>query len=433
MKRLVSAAMSAAFAASMIAVTAEAAPASKMQLKMTEFFVKEVERGAGRVSEARQRVDSLKKTSGDDPAVIALDERLRAVEAKKDAARAAKEAAGRAEREKREAEAKALVEAEKKAEQKRRQDAEQKAKENASAAPAAAAHAAPLPWVMAKDDKGMPNEPVAKYIDALGRLSNSKEAGDLKKALEARAEEDRRIVAAGGEGVWEAQQELKRYDSFLSELGQMTLVGFFEGTVDLEKNSVDFSSLRVRTPNSSVYVKCSAQDKKLYFYESNGARCFVEGDDLAMVVEAQRRYFYVSYFLEGQKDVTYRKNAAAAMTMFNYIRTAIENNSPDNIDFSPMPKKGALHAEHAAAALECAKKSQSYSDAVEVIIDADEWTIERNALGAIVRRKFGAWAIKQLPRGKRAYRAQWCQDHQGGGQYGKLRLFGVGGGQMYVK
>ena len=67
---------------------------------------------------------------------------------------------------------------------------------------AAPAHTAPLPWAMAKEDR----DAVRQYIDELGRTTNSKLVGDFKKALEARAEEDRRIVAAGGDGAEAAKR-----------------------------------------------------------------------------------------------------------------------------------------------------------------------------------------------------------------------------------
>ena len=82
------------FAAAVVVIAAhfvDAAPASTMKLKMSEMKVKMAEEKAARfktgtmvkqsASEARERVDELLKTSADDPAVAALDERLKKVEA----------------------------------------------------------------------------------------------------------------------------------------------------------------------------------------------------------------------------------------------------------------------------------------------------------------------------------------------------------------
>ena len=50
----------------------------------------------------------------------------------------------------------------------------------------------------------------------------------------------------------------------------------------------------------------------------------------------------------------------------------------------------------------------------------------------ILRRKVGAWVIKQMPKCKRAFRCQFAQPFQGNG-YGELMLYGVGGGQFNIK
>ena len=401
----------------------EAAPANKMRLKMAEMSVKDAENKVARfktgtmartsVKDARQRVNDLLKTSADDPAVVALDERLKKAE------------------EPFETDAKERADAQKAAEERvaAKKKAEEEAKAAKAAKAAALAHKAELPWVMAKEDR----DAIAKYIDELGRTTNSKLVGDFKKAIDARAEEDRKIVEANGDEADKAKDELSLYNLFLDQLGHQTLVGYFEGDVDLEKNVVNFKELRIRTTNSSVYVRTCPEDKKLYFYEMNGARGYVEGEDIKAVQEAQRRFYYVDYFLMNREDKDFRKNSLAARVMFDYIKRALANNSPDKIEFAPMPKKGALHAEFAKAALETIRtQSDNYTDVYEVIIDADSWQTEAK-FGGIVRRKFGGWGLKKKKYGIRAFRVQWCQDHLGGGKYAPLRLYATAGGNMYVK
>lgn len=294
---------------------------------------------------------------------------------------------------------------------------------------ASLAHTAPLPWPMEREDR----ERVKTYIDELGRTTNSKLVGDFKKALDARAEEDRRIVAANGDGADKAKEELDLYDLFLDLLGHQTLVGYFEGDVDLEKKIVNFRQLAIRTSNSTVYVRIDPEDKKQYFYEQNGLRCLVEGEDGKLVAEAMRRFYYVDYFLMNRPEEEYRKNSLAARVMFDYIKKAFDNSSPSKIGYAPMPKKGALHDEFAKDALATiAVGADNYKDVYEVVIDADEWQVETK-FGSPVRRKFGGWGLKKQKWGVRAYRVQWCQDYLGGGKYGKLRLYATAGGSMYVK
>ena len=408
-----------AIAVAAATIGTEAAPAGMMKLKMAEMLVVTAEKNAARfktgtmvkqsVSEARQRVDALMKDSSDDPAVVALDARVKKLEAPF------------------EADAKERAEAAKAKEE--QQAAARKAEAEAAAAKNAAfEHKAELPWAMEKEDR----DRIAKYVDELGRTTNSKLVGDFKKALDARADEDRKIVEANGKGVDKAKEELELYELFLDQVGYLPIVGYFNGDVDLEKNIVNFKELRIRTSNSSVYVR-TAEDQKLYFYEMNGARCYVEGDDIRAIQEAQRRFYYVDYFLMNRDDVNYRKNSMIARVLFDYIRKAMANNSPENIEFAPMPKKGALHEQFAKEALATiTTQADNYKDVYEVIIDADNWQTETK-FGSVVRRKFGGWGLKKKKYGIRAFRVQWCQDHLGGGKYAPLRLYATAGGNMYVK
>lgn len=526
----------AAVAAGLVVMPADAAPASKMKVKMAESFVKTAERGGAMsksaIKDARQRINDLLKSSDDDPDVIALDERLKKLESapaevpkmqlemarnrvdamesgrgdvtfsetrrsiddllklygrvpplvalderlnkleKKiaaDKAAAEKEAEERAAAEKKAAEERAAAErkaaeeraaAERKAaeeraaakkkeeeeriaSEKREEEArvarrEAKAKRRAAEKQAriAAAHKVPCPWVMdTKKSAREAEEAIHEYIKGLGRITNSKEVGDLKAALEARAEEDRKIVAEGGEGADEAKKELSLYNDFYYYLGYDTLVGKFDGTVDLVQGFVDMKSLAVWTRGGYVYVMTYAKDKKLYFFDSNGSgasRCFLEDEDLLLAVETQRRFWYVDYFLMKRDNERDKKNAAAARVMFNYIGKARENNSPDIIDYRPMPAKGALHDAFAEEALVALKKqAPSYAPTTKVVIDADNWDVERR--GPIIKlRRFGGWALRDDKYGTRAFRVLWCQDCLDNGEYGRLRLHSTGG-SCYVK
>ena len=179
----------------------------------------------------------------------------------------------------------------------------------------------------------------------------------------------------------------------------------------------------------TTMIRGRAEDKKLYFYEMNGARGYVEGEDINAVNEARRRFYYVDYFLMNRDDKECRKNSAIARVMFDYIGKALANNSPDKIEFAPMPKKGSLHEQFAKEALKTiTTESDNYKDVYEVIIDADSWQTETK-FGSVVRRKFGGWGLKKLKYGVRAYRVQCCQDHLGGGKYGQLRLYATAGGK----
>ena len=197
----------------------------------------------------------------------------------------------------------------------------------------------------------------------------------------------------------------------------------------MEKNNVTFDYALLDTKKGNVRVM-STDGENVYFFQ-NGDRVFLEGEDLVEVQKQFRQMYYTLYFLQGLNKPEYKKYCTIADTCLRYTSMAMKNNKPENVDYHPMPKPGKLNS-FAPKALELAKKSDSYKDAIAVVIDADDWTIERNAAGMILRRKVGAWVIKQMPNCKRAFRCQFAQPFQGDG-YGELMLYGVGGGQFNIK
>ena len=110
----------------------------------------------------------------------------------------------------------------------------------------------------------------------------------------------------------------------------------------------------------------------------------------------------------------------------------MKNTSVDNIEYHPYPKGGPLNG-LAGKALASAKNNSSYTEAIAVVIDAPSWTVDYDALGNPIRRKAGGWVIKNTKYGKKAYRAQFSEDYMGGGSYGEIKLYGIGGDQHFVK
>ena len=286
-----------------------------------------------------------------------------------------------------------------------------------------------IPWPLAKD-YSQDSKPIDDYVKQLGTITNSKQVGDFRKQLRARVAEDEKIVAAGEKHprYEQAKEELDRYDFFLGTMGHR-LWFIFHGNVDLEKNNVSFDYAQLDIPKSNVRVM-STDGKNVYFFK-NGDRVFLEGEDLKAVQRQFRQMYYTLYFLQGLDKPEYKKYCAIADACLRYTSMAMKNNKPENVDYHPMPTPGKLNT-FAPKALELARKSDSYKDAIAVVIDADDWTVERNAVGVIIRRKVGAWVIKEMKGHKRAFRCQFAQPYTGNG-YGELILYGIGGGQFNVK
>ena len=123
-----------------------------------------------------------------------------------------------------------------------------------------------------------------------------------------------------------------------------------------------------------------------------------------------------------------------AAVSYQYTKAALQNNSPNVVIFHPMSAfpKGSIHDSLAKDALACSKGK--YPNAVDVIINSNDWYINRNALGIILNRACAGWVVVQDEFGKRVIPAKWAQPNQGGDTYGKLQLASCGGNaQYYVK
>jgi len=304
-------------------------------------------------------------------------------------------------------------------------------------------HSAPCPWVMEKMHRSDFEDKVSAYVKELGTITNSKLVGDFKKALLLRAHEDSleydrlkpnfpQMNESQSLAYHNLENELEQYHAFLCALGDLTVLPAFVGKATLEGTIFDleFESLRLWTTNSSVQVKYDGQDEKKYFYQGDD-KVFLEEEDLTMAMNDVRRFFYVYYLLEGQKDPDLIKTAFTAKNCWIYGLEANDNNKPENITRYDAPQPGALNS-ISGAALASAKKSESYQNAAYVIIDADSWTIDRDGFGNIIRRRVGGWVIENTKYGKLAKRAQFAQNYDGG-SYGATELYGIGGGRMYLK
>lgn len=310
-----------------------------------------------------------------------------------------------------------------------------KVKKAATGAASQTLHKASLPWMM---EEKTTREDIEKYIYGLGDERSSDEIKGLytfREELRARAHEDSAIVALKSHDALyrEAEKELDKYEMFLFLLGDCTTRLNFTGKIDEKYCTLEHLMVRIGTTSAWVWEdKNSAGKQGFYFHNMSGEKIFVEDDQMQDVYKDVRRYAYVEFFLEGIKDKELRKQHDLAHMCYYYLQCAKENNNPANIDRLPMPTPGSLNS-LAAQALAAAKKNSSYADGVKVIIDANAWDIERDALGNPIRRKCGGWVIKNTKYGKEAWRAQWCEEHMGGGKYGALKLYGVGGGRHFVK
>lgn len=143
---------------------------------------------------------------------------------------------------------------------------------------------------------------------------------------------------------------------------------------------------------------------------------------------------YPSYMISDMRECW--DMIPVARASMEIVSEAISNNSmdilKDNVTWKPMPKGGKMHATYAAQALAAAKKREG-SGVIQVVIESDQWNIDRNEYGAILRRRVYGWFIKQNELGKYALPGSWAQDYTGNG-YGALYMYSNGtANSFYIK
>lgn len=131
------------------------------------------------------------------------------------------------------------------------------------------------------------------------------------------------------------------------------------------------------------------------------------------------------------KQDMYEQYYYGALLFCEAINEAIKLNTPGNLEFKSMPKAGGMNASMKAKAL-AAEKSK-FKDVMDVVITSDSWNVEKSAAGVPLRRVIYGYSISNTKDGKRATRVSWAEEYQGGGKYGDLRPYGVGGDSFYVK
>ena len=405
----------------MFCLTHGVSAAPMMKVKMAETYLKNAEAGGfsakSAAKEARQRIDDLKKNYGeDDPDVQALEKRLLIIEGKEKAAQEAKQAQQNAEREKNEAESKA------------------KAGNQLPAAAPVIGHTAPRPWVLEKDYEAWNDKhPVNKYIKSLGK-EKREDVLELDKQLRARIDEDRKIVAAGGKGQTEAEEEIDRYEAFLGALETVVNINS-DIKIDVEKKKMDFYYVKVFFSNFSRDVRPYSKDGgKPYFFGKNGEPEYIREKEIPYAEETRKRMAYISTFCANQGNDRFTQIQSKAAVCAMNIDKAIKINSPAVVifhSFSEFPK-GAMHDALAKEALKCAKGA--FPNAVDVIINSNDWAMNRNQWGVIISRICSGWMVVEDDIGKKVIPARWFQENQGGDKYSILQLGTYGGNSVfYVK
>ena len=336
-------------------------------------------------------------------------------------------------------------------------------------APKAAVPSGPeIPELMSKKPANNQYDETGKYFNKLVwglREMPPKEALALAEKLTARAKWDRQILAQMNDGTLESdyelydklQDELSNWAYFYSQLGQTASLFFsakfmkdeasgryyYEGTrlfhVGLSMTGVPESQEGITKDNTCLFTQ---KDDKVFFCDAGYQPIFATPEQVEQAKRDFNMMLNIGFLFEGypvewcqsaQRGVLaeeYNQYYQSAMAYAGTAERAIQGNSPDNIEYKPMPKAGGMNGSLKSQALAIEKsKGASHIDA---IVTSDSWEVQKDALGNPIRRVVYGYSIVQTDMGKRANRVSWAQDYQGG-SYGKLHAYGVGMESFYVK
>ena len=301
------------------------------------------------------------------------------------------------------------------------------------------------------------------------RKANNDEIRDLAAKLTARAKYDREILAGLENGTYELEyeekyelktkleNELSNWSALYSRLGEITSLLFsaefkqdehglwyYEGQqlfiVGMHVTGVPASEEGIVGTKTTLFTSLN---NKAFFCTSDRQPKVANDDEISMAKRDQNLMTNIAILFEGypvdycmatERGVMAKEYAQyynRALSYSSTVKMAIDSNSPDNLEFKPMPKAGALNASLKSQALAAEKVKKT--DLVDVVITSDSWQVDTNALGTPIRRVIFGYAIVKTEYGKMANRVSWAEDYQGG-SYGKLHAYGVGaGGSFYVK
>ena len=321
---------------------------------------------------------------------------------------------------------------------------------------------------------GMPEfydqfDATGQYIDNLIwglRTTSESDATALAEQLTARAKWDRDRIEGMSSGKYENNSAL--YNKLTSELKNWVafyvrmreVVNFFFSE-DLRRDPNDGSwylDRQIKFPVGVTMAGVQASmagvlnDKVTSFtyYEKSNKCCFcstslvpivADADQIAMAKRDQNMLanigiLFTGYPVEwcestqrGSDQYLFSMARSKARGYANFAKIAIESNSPDVLEFQPMPKAGSMNGSWKAQALALAKAN--VAGVTDAVITSDDWWVEKNALGTPIRRIIRGYIIRHDSYGKTANEFSWAQDYQGG-SYGKLHTWGMGK-LFYVK
>ncbi len=313
----------------------------------------------------------------------------------------------------------------------------------------------PLPWVM--DPNGTYNGiGMEEFVDRMVEMDITEDGlKELRSQLDARFKHNHVLdkINSGPDydvKLWESiQKENERYWQFYDKISSWTLVLInstkvtedANGAVSVSTKGSLMTANKYRAKGSAQGITLVSRNGKYVFATLGGQGSFLNAADLEGAKKCAKQMHLFQIFTKDtpqlwdelgekysntQKYMYYNQNVYA-----NAADQAIANNTPENIDYKPMPKAGSMHAKFKAEALAIAKADDP--NVLDVIITSNDWDVVMKGI-VPERRNIYGYIVTKDELGKKCSERVWTQKYQGNNNYGKLKAGGVGvSSDFYVK
>ena len=313
----------------------------------------------------------------------------------------------------------------------------------------------PLPWVM--DPNGTYNGiGLEEFVDRMAEMDITEDGlKELRSQLDARFKHNHVLdkINSGPDydvKLWESiQKENERYWQFYDKISSWTLVLInstkvtedANGAVSVSTKGSLMTANKYRAKGSAQGITLVSRNGKYVFATLGGQGSFLNAADLEGAKKCAKQMHLFQIFTKNtpqlwdelgekysntQKYMYYNQNVYA-----NAADQAIANNTPENIDYKPMPKAGSMHAKFKAEALAIAKADDP--NVLDVIITSNDWDVVMKGI-VPERRNIYGYIVTKDELGKKCSERVWTQKYQGNNNYGKLKAGGVGvSSDFYVK
>ena len=313
----------------------------------------------------------------------------------------------------------------------------------------------PLPWVMAQDGtyNGIGLE---EFVDRMAEMDITEDGlKELRSQMDARFKHNHILDKINSGPDFDTklresiQKENERYWQFYDKMSSWTLVLInstkvtedADGAVSVSTKGSMMTANKYRAKGSVQGITLVSRNGKYVFATLGGQGSYLNAEDLEGAKKCAKQMHLYQIFTKDAPllwDELGEKYSNTAKYMYynqnvyaNAADQAIAANTPENIDYKPMPKAGSMHTKFKSEALAIAKADDP--KVIDIVITSNDWDVVMKGL-VPERRNIYGYIITQDANGKKCSERVWTQKYQGNGNYGKLKAGGVGvSSDFYVK